>query len=319
MTRRWLQDRLAGRPAWRPGLPGAALCAGAILLAAVAALAEPKPERAASKSVSKHPVTITQNLDCADCHTPTGWRILSGSGGAGGFDHARTGFPLTGRHAHAACTECHRAGRRMSRECAGCHEDAHQRRLGLACDRCHSARSWTGVAAIARHRLSRLPLTGMHALAACTECHQRTTQHQWRGVPADCLACHANEYRRQDIHPLHTGVPGDPSSPPLPRDCGLCHRATSWVPAFAPASFQFRTTAAALKKPDGHDLKFPISFGKHRSAECSDCHPAATAPRAVRCTGCHAHNPLRLQAQHAKVAGGARGQCLGCHVGGAAR
>lgn len=281
----------------------------AMVLGAFAALAEP-----GAKAPSPHSTSITKGLDCSACHTTGGWDLIGGTpSGESGFDHSRTGFPLTGRHRGAACTECHTGARKVTRDCAGCHEDSHRQRLGRACDSCHSASGWRQVRAIERHRRTRLPLTGMHALADCSECHRKAAEKQWSGVPADCYACHAKDYRRPDVHPVHTGTAG---SSPFPRDCAQCHRATGWVPAVV-SSKAFAVTQAAMSRR-AHDARFLISAGKHRAASCASCHVSLDRPSFVRCDGCHAHGPTRVKRQHRRVAGSLR-SCLGCHPGGARR
>lgn len=295
-------------------IPRSLLLGLALCLVALWAVAAPS----APAGKSPHKKSITKGLDCGACHTTTGWDLLGGTPtGGGGFDHSRTGFPLTGRHRRVACTDCHNGERAVRRDCAGCHEDAHQRRLGQACDSCHSAAGWRTVRAIERHRSTRLPLTGMHALLDCTQCHQRTTERQWSSVPADCYACHAKDYRRPDLHPRHVGVPGDPTQPPFPRDCSQCHRPSGWSPAVISASKSF-TLSQGLASAKSHDARFPISHGKHRGAGCASCHQSLERPRIVRCDGCHAHSPLISRRQHRRVPG-AIGNCLGCHPGGARR
>jgi hypothetical protein len=289
----------------------------AVLAAAFSALAEPKPAAPARPPTSPHRASITESMECSSCHSQTSWDVHDETAGKSAFDHARTGFPLSGRHRVVSCADCHRSDRAITRECVGCHRDAHQRQLGQACDTCHSATSWSSVSGIRVHRATRLPLSGMHVLAACSECHVRASDNQWRGVPADCYACHAGDYNRVDIHPLHRGVPGDPSKPALPKNCAGCHRTSAWAPAFAPTMFRFRATSQSLSTFQ-HDAVFPISHGKHRGTTCADCHLDERAPRIVLCTGCHAHDAVRLQAQHRTV-GTALAGCLHCHPGGARR
>lgn len=296
-------------------------CVGLVLgIAWLSPSANAEGKRSASRSHD----SITEGLDCATCHNPAGWKQLSDTPGEGGFDHSRTGFPLTGRHRNEGCTSCHHADQAISRECSSCHEDSHQQKLGKDCASCHSSQSWQAVRAIERHRLTRLPLTGMHALADCSECHQRSTDAQWNSVPADCIACHEADYRRPDLHPIHTGRAGKTPTAPFSRNCGICHRATGWSPAFVIADgFRASVTPNGLtlaRAPAQHELAFPIAHGSHRSATCEDCHSSETIPRAVRCTGCHAHNPVRLRELHRGTpAALGDGGCLGCHPGGAAR
>ncbi|HWO08702.1 MAG TPA: hypothetical protein VNN80_04460, partial [Polyangiaceae bacterium] len=147
-----------------------------LLVAAALGLLVPQPGAAApdaagARRAARHG-SVTQGMDCSACHSPDGWRAVSATARGSGFDHSRTGFPLTGRHAAQPCASCHGAERQVTRLCAGCHEDAHQGQLGSGCDGCHSATSWQRTDAFARHRQTRLPLTGMHALLDCRECHQ---------------------------------------------------------------------------------------------------------------------------------------------------
>jgi hypothetical protein len=280
------------------------------------------PKNAAVASGGERHRSITQDLDCGACHTPHGWKTLAGGAVGGGFDHARTGFPLTGRHQQTACTACHNGEGKLTRECVGCHADAHQRRLGEHCDDCHNSSSFMDVRALELHRLTRLPLTGMHALADCTACHQRIGDRRFSAVPADCYACHARDYRRTDIHPLHRGGVGTQASAPFPRDCSQCHRSTGWVPAvITPGELRTKLLTGALQRaPDTHELLFPIRRGAHKGALCSDCHRSEALPRAVQCTGCHAHGSVRMTELHRSVPAFTRGgACLSCHAGGAAR
>ncbi|HWN67975.1 MAG TPA: hypothetical protein VNM90_10060, partial [Haliangium sp.] len=178
-----------------------------------------------------------------------------------------------------------------------------------------SSRTWHDTRAIERHRRTRLPLSGVHALLPCTSCHIRTTESTWSHVPADCFSCHEKDYRA-DIHPVHQG---DPALTPFPRDCERCHRPIGWSPAVVNPSNLFAVAAAQQALRD-HDRHFPISFGKHRGARCETCHVAPGTPRLVMCMGCHEHSPARLRQSHggAAVATDAAG-CLRCHPGGAAR
>jgi hypothetical protein len=264
--------------------------------------------------------SITADIPCSACHTPEGWTVQGGSSeSAGGFDHARTGFPLSGRHLGAGCTDCHRPDREIGRDCVGCHRDQHEGRLGQDCARCHTSIAWTDTRGMEIHRLTRLPLTGMHAIAACTDCHRRTEGRQYGAVPAECFACHENDYRRPDVHPDHQG---SDASPPFSRDCARCHRTSGWSPAIVDPSTLGRSSGGLTAARPGrrHELRFPITRGPHRGASCASCHEDLRAPTAVRCTGCHAHNPVRVRRQHRTVSPGTDGRgCLGCHPGGVVR
>ncbi len=285
-------------------------------VAAALGFAAPGLGVAAPKPLPAHRGSVTEGLDCSACHTPASWKTVGAASGQSGFDHSRTGFPLTQRHVTVPCAGCHRSDQQITRQCSGCHADAHLGELGASCDNCHSAATWYQTEAFARHRQTRLPLTGMHALVECRDCHQRTADRAWTASAADCFACHADDYRRPDIHPLHVGVPGDPEQPPFSRDCAQCHRATGWLPVFVDTGLV--SIGLALTSARAHDRLFPLSHGPHRGADCSSCHLSPATPRAVRCNGCHAHAEFKLREQHRDVAAfGAA--CLVCHPGGSVR
>lgn len=295
---------------------GWGLCA-MLVLAAALALFNPRLSSAAPAKLPAHRSAVTAGLDCSACHTTKSWKGVSAASGQTGFDHSRTGFPLTQRHNGVPCAGCHDSRRPITRQCAGCHQDAHAGQLGAGCDGCHSATSWFQTEAFARHRQTRLPLTGMHALVECRDCHERTTDRAWTSVAADCFACHEADYRRPDLHPLHVGVPGDPAQPPLSRDCAQCHRATGWLPVFVDTT-ALGGAALALASARAHDRLFPLSHGPHRGASCDTCHTSLSLPQAVRCDGCHAHAEKKLLEQHRQVTAFSSA-CLVCHPGGSVR
>jgi hypothetical protein len=277
---------------------------GLALAAAVLGLAAPAAAEGPHGS-------FAEKMDCSACHTSAGWGVTAKAGG-GGFDHAETGFPLAGTHKQTTCSNCHQPERPTPRACSGCHDDAHAGRLGEACAECHSAIDWRDTQVLERHRRTRLPLTGRHAIIDCTACHRRTTERAFSHLPADCFACHAKDYRG-NIHPDHDGDPANPGLVPFPRDCGACHRTAAWTPAVINPAV-LRLAAGA---PRGHDLRFVLSYGKHRGLACDSCHAAPAEPRRVRCDGCHDAPSLRRR--HAAVAAVSASGCLRCHPGGTAR
>ena len=146
-----------------------------------------------------------------------------------------------------------------------------------------------------------------------------SSEHQWTGVPIDCFACHEKDYRRPDLRPVHNGSVAGQNA--FPRDCSICHRSIAWAPARFDSALVTESSAIPLKTvaPATHDVKFPIRFGVHRTATCDDCHTNTATPRSVRCTGCHAHEPVRLAAQHTQTVSPLASSCLSCHPGGIRR
>ena len=259
--------------------------------------------------------------DCWRCHHDHEGRdyplVEWGERGRDGFDHARTGWPLLGKHRPVRCEKCHdpkyvkepallealRNGRRATylgapAACdATCHKDPHESRLGAACDACHTADGWEALTEKAKqdqalHDKTRYPLRGAHAKVPCKACHFPAGPGQparWRGFPfAACTDCHPD---------VHMGQLAEPR-------CDRCHGLDAWLPA--------------RYGPEEHaKARYPLD-GAHRAVACSRCHPkdprvaerfpAAAAEELVR----QSRKPQLSQALLA-VAGDLR-QCETCHA-----
>jgi len=150
-----------------------------------------------------------QGDDCARCHSESGWRSRVR------FDHDLTKFPLLGLHATVACEECHasRVYADADPRCVACHraQDAHERKLGPACARCHNPAGWTAWR-FDHDAQTEFALHGSHEDVACTSCH--TTPSDGKiALRRDCAACHTHD----DEHDGRFG-----------RDCARCHTETRW-------------------------------------------------------------------------------------------
>lgn len=193
---------------------------------------------------------------CDDCHTPLGWAKTT-------FDHAQTRFPLRNSHASVACGSCHKGAMfedKLSLNCVSCHEknDPHKNQEGDACEKCHTDRGWrVGVAF--SHDLTRFPLTGLHTITPCAECHLGAS---FQDAETQCVSCH-----RKD----------DPHGEALGRNCERCHTPNGW---------------RLWNFDHGKETGFPLE-GKHERLVCTGCHKrpaAADGPIALSadCHGCHA-------------------------------
>jgi hypothetical protein len=133
---------------------------------------------------------------CEACHTTAAWVGAP-------FDHAV--WPLTGRHARAACVACHDGGRYEGtpRTCVACHGDTHLGQFVAgppvkACDVCHRTEAWKGTF----DHMSVWPLEGEHEKATCAACHKEVRVSdgrvtvRWRLGFQDCARCHENVHRR---------------------------------------------------------------------------------------------------------------------------
>lgn len=208
--------------------------------------------------------------NCAQCHTVASWK-------SAGFDHAATGFALTGGHATVDCGDCHGANlanRHPARQCSGCHAraDVHKGGNGIDCAQCHTTRIWKQIS-FDHARLTGFPLLGAHRDALCAACHQQPARLV--KAPVACVACHARDDR-------HKGGNGP--------DCGRCHDQASWKLAHFDHD---RMTSFAL-------------LGKHAQLRCEQCHvqPAGTVRLPVTCGGCHVRDDV-----HAGRLGQSCGDC----------
>ncbi|MFH1810307.1 MAG: cytochrome C [Pseudomonadota bacterium] len=141
--------------------------------------------------------------ECARCHDSDDFRQ-----GDGVRAHARSRFPLYGRHAVIPCDACHRqrADRAMgglSARCKDCHAqdllrtrgrsiDHQQAGVGEDCARCHSATRWT-LAVFPDHDRCFPIAAGAHRGIACQNCHSGPVSlavNACASFTADCTRCH---------------------------------------------------------------------------------------------------------------------------------
>ena len=217
------------------------------------------------KKDDKHQGSLGDN--CATCHTERAWKEPSR------FDHAKTDFPLLGKHAKVVCGDCHKDKmfREAPRSCVGCHkkDDRHKGTLGDDCQTCHGPSDWKKTSF--DHAKTPFPLLGKHAHAQCDACHKSAN---YKEAPTDCYACHQADDK-------HRGQEG--------RACGKCHDATGWRPT---PSFDHELT------------RFPL-LGNHAKVECKACHAGVLFKDAsIACSSCHAKND-----KHKKTLGTLCEQC----------
>jgi hypothetical protein len=269
---------------------------------------------------------------CASCHSQEAWAP------AGGLDHAKTKFPLTGAHAKVECLKCHAApqvvkgtdakGRPLPEwkplphaDCASCHKDPHAGRFKAACAKCHTTADWKAINRTGfDHDATRYPLRGRHALVACEKCHDPKVPASQKPKFAQCLDCH------RDAHAGTATLAGRPA------DCAACHTVNGWRPSAytvaAHAASAWPLEGAHVRAAcDGCHVRRPDSpanraaLGPARvvlrpaKAACTDCHgdphagrfrPGGPRPKANDCRACHgpeAWRPSRYDAaQHASAA-----------------
>ena len=192
---------------------------------------------------------------CQNCHNPTDWHDSS-------FDHARdTEFLLEGKHAAAACGDCHSENPfedEMDRACVSCHleDDAHDKHRGDQCDSCHVSTEWEE--RFFDHDVhTDYKLLGGHkdVEVACNDCHVEPIFDV--ELKTSCDSCHLDD---------------DPHEGTLGTQCESCHTEVNWQD---PVFFD-------------HDLtRFPL-HGVHEEQECDSCHATqAFASEERSCVSCH--------------------------------
>jgi len=230
----------------------------------------------------------TVGRDCMGCHGMTSWEPASR------FDHARSDFPLDGRHVEVRCEKCHLVPGRIllvtpeglaapryrpvpHAECSDCHQDPHLGRLGPKCSACHVTTRFTAVERGAfDHAKTSYPLFGKHARLDCKACHDPKLGWGKRPAFQTCNSCH------KEVHAGTATLLGRQV------DCRSCHNERGFKPS---------TYTAADHDASSYPLR-----GKHLQTACDKCHvkDAARAPLAAVGTAGVLIRP-------------AHGRCLDCH------
>jgi hypothetical protein len=225
---------------------------------------------------ARHPLAASGQ--CMSCHPDHKGREADVRGLSDAtFDHAKTDYPLRGRHETVTCNQCHlpdKARRDAPTDCVDCHrgDDIHKGALSTNCSQCHGESSWQSTKF--DHAKTRYPLTGAHGKASCSGCH---VAQRYEGTPQDCVSCHA-------IDDTHGGKFGS--------KCADCHDTRAW-------------------KKQGFDHAKKSGFaleGAHAKASCATCHRKPPGERKLpeTCAGCHSRDDIH--------AGRFGDQCSTCHT-----
>ncbi|NUN69740.1 MAG: cytochrome C [Bacteroidetes bacterium] len=257
------------------------------------------------------PLRSKQCVECHKEHHGRNFRIVRFSKES--FDHALTGYRLEGKHAAAACEQCHTRERITAKDiavfpdarkqrtmlglgtaCLSCHKDEHRGQFNRECTQCHTMNGWKPASKFS-HASARFPLEGAHATAACSGCHTRGSEPNApvkfaRLEFASCRSCHA-----------------DPHKGKFTQECAQCHTPRSWH-SVKTSLFDHAAT------------QFPLA-GKHAVLRCEQCHPkdkrmknpsGETGFHITRfraCTNCHGDAHARQFAGRTD-----RGECSACHT-----
>ncbi|MBZ5496738.1 MAG: hypothetical protein LAP85_10065 [Acidobacteriia bacterium] len=244
---------------------------------------------------------------CKTCHSQPSWKPVVVSSV---FDHARTKYPLQGKHAALPCKSCHKKSdfkQPVAHDrCADCHRPSpHKdqfanRADGGECSACHRVEGFKpSTFNAAQHRKSRYPLDGRHAAVRCDQCHKpQAAATVYRITDTRCAACHTDTHAGQFYQPPYAG------------QCESCHT----VKAFSPSTF-------ALARHQS--TRFPLT-NAHGAVVCSECHRKAQGKDALpakyhfenrACSACHAdiHRGQFSERMAQPGPDGAAGDCATCH------
>lgn len=222
---------------------------------------------------------------CTSCHTNDSWRTTT-------VNHARTAFPLIGKHARVDCAACHTQPTMKAKPkadtCAACHVDVHRGTFKQDCHACHSESGFEG--APFDHAQTQFLLTAGHDGLPCVRCHTATlpalrpvvaarsaaparpstsTTVDFRELKTACASCHS------DVHHGELGT-----------SCDTCHSTASFkIPGYT------------------HQRPQPFFAEQHAPVACEKCHVPAPLTAPIRsgapvfsvvfknapmaCAGCH--------------------------------
>ena len=211
--------------------------------------------------------------DCKSCHDESSFAKSSYNVA----QHSQTAYPLIGKHATVACSECHfKKGEQTQFKltfaaCTDCHKDAHEGQFAAApyfnkCDSCHDLNGYQpSTFGAFQHDKTKFALSGAHAAVACSGCHTpNKEQTKFHLEGGQCIDCHKSPH-------------GDPQAT---LTCEGCHKTASWQ-----ETLWF----------DHTNTKFLLT-GRHTAVRCLSCHqpvtlagvrivPFATTSR--QCESCH--------------------------------
>ena len=210
--------------------------------------------------------------NCSTCHDTITWTDNT-------FNHAVTGWPLTGSHQLApagkvaSCTQCHTGNNYnlTSTACYPCHTTdwTNTQTLGgnvpnhitagfpQTCDTCHDTIAWPD--STFNHNTTGFPLTGLHTSVQCSQCHTTAAGGYTLGAPSGCADayCHQSDYNGTN-NPVHSSA----GTTFAASNCTNCH---STAAAFTTSSWSHTSTGWAL--PGNHQMT-PTGV----ITNCNQCH-----------------------------------------------
>ncbi len=206
--------------------------------------------------------------NCSTCHDTIAWTDATS------FNHASTGFALTGAHATTPCAQCHVNNNynltSANTDCYGCHQSSWTSTQTLGgnvpnhvtagfptslCSQCHDTTTWAD--STFNHSTTGFPLTNSHQLApagkvtACVQCHVNNN-YTLNTQPTDCgnSGCHLTTWQTTN-NPTHSTAGAAFTA----ANCSTCHDTITWTDN----TFNHSVTGFTLT-------------GAHATTPCAGCH-----------------------------------------------
>ena len=188
--------------------------------------------------------------ECKSCHNTESFLAVNL---LNGFNHAKTNFPLIGKHRLAKCENCHKGSltnKIKHNKCFDCHTDYHKGEFvknnnRIDCNECHTENGFTpSIFTTKMHSKTEFKLTFAHVATPCISCHLIDSQWKFSIRYEKCIDCHEN---------IHINYISDEYF--NENNCESCHSTRSWQ------SIDF----------DHNRTKFEL-IGKHKTAACGDCY-----------------------------------------------
>ena len=221
---------------------------------------------------SLHGILLKYNPqpNCQDCHPDHhGSKAPITKMSPDVFPHELLGFSLASHQTNPdgfrfKCIDCHTQSITIFAQntCRECHQEidieftqTHITAYGEDCLVCHDG--YETYNTDFDHEKTDFTLTGEHASASCSLCHQSARNiADLENTTKECVACHLED----DAHEQRFGT-----------KCGVCHTPEGWVPT----DYSHSKTA------------FPLE-GRHRELECEECHKTGLAEDTpMECYACH--------------------------------
>jgi len=236
--------------------------------------------------------------------TPPGW---AQNAATSSFDHAGTGFPLTGTHVSVSCAACHVNGRMKNTptQCIGCHNtmtapglpQSHPRTT-FRCDACHLTTTWRDFAF----------MDHAQATGPCASCHNnkfaigKNSGHVVTNAP--CNDCHHNTVSFAGATATGNGTTAAPAA-----------ASPATMPAAKPASpVPPSTTQAGTTTPAGMTTQRSATTPAGMATQPSATTPAGMATQPSTTTqAAMTMQPMTMQPKMSHV--GVVNRCAMCHNG----